>query len=118
MYCARTPAGFNIARKCNPFGVGVVVSRVVPGCAARPRAVVLDCFAVNDAPIFIFAPEAKPVLVGPGATATVSMTHARTSTHGREDFGVDAGVNLTKSIGIQGERFTGAGLGEHNGGIG
>jgi hypothetical protein len=33
-------------------------------------------------------------------------------------FGVDAAVNLTESIGIQGELFTGAGLGEYNGGIG
>ena len=33
-------------------------------------------------------------------------------------FGVDAAVNLTSSIGIQGEVFTGAGLGEYNGGIG
>lgn len=33
-------------------------------------------------------------------------------------FGVDAAVNLTSSIGIQGEVFTGAGLGEYNGAIG
>jgi hypothetical protein len=33
-------------------------------------------------------------------------------------FGVDAAVNLTNSIGIQGEVFTGAGLGEYNGAIG
>lgn len=33
-------------------------------------------------------------------------------------FGVDAAVNLTSSIGIQGEVFTGEGLGEYNGGIG
>jgi hypothetical protein len=32
-------------------------------------------------------------------------------------FGVDAAVNLTSSIGLQGELFTGAGLGEYNGGI-
>lgn len=32
--------------------------------------------------------------------------------------GVDAAVNLTPSIGVQGELFTGAGLGEYNGGIG
>lgn len=33
-------------------------------------------------------------------------------------FGVDAAINLTRSIGVQGELFTGAGLGEYNGGIG
>jgi hypothetical protein len=33
-------------------------------------------------------------------------------------FGVDAAVNLTESFGLQGELFTGAGLGEYNGGIG
>jgi len=33
-------------------------------------------------------------------------------------FGVDAAINLTESIGLQGELFTGAGLGEYNGGIG
>jgi hypothetical protein len=33
-------------------------------------------------------------------------------------FGIDAAVNLTNSIGFQGELFTGAGLGEYNGGIG
>lgn len=33
-------------------------------------------------------------------------------------FGVDAAVNLTSSIGIQGEVFTGSGLGEYNGAIG
>jgi hypothetical protein len=33
-------------------------------------------------------------------------------------FGVDGALNLTSSIGIQGELFTGAGLGEYNGGIG
>ncbi len=33
-------------------------------------------------------------------------------------WGVDAAINLTKAIGIQGELFTGAGLGEYNGGIG
>lgn len=33
-------------------------------------------------------------------------------------FGIDAAVNLTSNIGIQGEFFTGAGLGEYNGGIG
>ncbi len=32
-------------------------------------------------------------------------------------FGVDAAINLTQSIGVQGELFTGAGLGEYNGGI-
>lgn len=32
-------------------------------------------------------------------------------------FGIDAALNLTNSIGIQGELFTGAGLGEYNGGI-
>lgn len=32
--------------------------------------------------------------------------------------GLDAAVNLTSSIGVQGELFTGAGLGEYNGGIG
>jgi hypothetical protein len=32
--------------------------------------------------------------------------------------GVDSAINLTDSIGIQGELFTGAGLGEYNGGIG
>jgi hypothetical protein len=44
--CA-TPNGFGIARMCNPFGVGAVVLRVDPGCAARPRAMLLDCFAVS-----------------------------------------------------------------------
>ncbi len=33
-------------------------------------------------------------------------------------FGIDTAVNLTSSIGFQGELFTGAGLGEYNGGIG
>ena len=33
-------------------------------------------------------------------------------------FGIDAAINLTSSIGLQGELFTGAGLGEYNGGIG
>jgi hypothetical protein len=33
-------------------------------------------------------------------------------------FGIDAAINLTSSIGVQGELFTGAGLGEYNGGIG
>jgi hypothetical protein len=33
-------------------------------------------------------------------------------------FGIDAAVNLTNSIGFQGELFTGDGLGEYNGGIG
>jgi hypothetical protein len=33
-------------------------------------------------------------------------------------FGVDAAINLTQSIGLQGELFTGSGLGEYNGGIG
>jgi hypothetical protein len=33
-------------------------------------------------------------------------------------FGLDAAINLTGSIGVQGELFTGAGLGEYNGGIG
>lgn len=33
-------------------------------------------------------------------------------------FGIDAAVNITNSIGFQGELFTGAGLGEYNGGIG
>lgn len=33
-------------------------------------------------------------------------------------FGIDAALNLTESIGFQGELFTGAGLGEYNGGIG
>ncbi len=33
-------------------------------------------------------------------------------------FGIDTVVNLTSSIGFQGELFTGAGLGEYNGGIG
>lgn len=33
-------------------------------------------------------------------------------------FGIDTAINLTSSIGIQGELFTGAGLGEYNGGIG
>ncbi len=32
--------------------------------------------------------------------------------------GIDTAVNLTSSIGFQGELFTGAGLGEYNGGIG
>ena len=32
--------------------------------------------------------------------------------------GIDSAVNLTDSIGLQGEFFTGAGLGEYNGGIG
>ena len=32
-------------------------------------------------------------------------------------FGIDAAINLTQSIGVQGELFTGAGLGEYNGGI-
>jgi hypothetical protein len=31
----------------NPFGVGGVVLRAYPGCAARPRALLLDCFAVR-----------------------------------------------------------------------
>jgi hypothetical protein len=43
----RHPEGFNIARMCNPFGVGVLVLRLDPGCAARPRALLLDCFAVR-----------------------------------------------------------------------
>ncbi len=33
-------------------------------------------------------------------------------------FGIDTAVNLTSSFGFQGELFTGAGLGEYNGGIG
>lgn len=33
-------------------------------------------------------------------------------------FGIDAAINLSPSVGIQGELFTGAGLGEYNGGIG
>ena len=33
-------------------------------------------------------------------------------------FGVAAAVNLTRSIGIQGEVFAGSGLGEYNGAIG
>jgi hypothetical protein len=33
-------------------------------------------------------------------------------------FGIDAAINLTSSIGVQGELFTGAGFGEYNGGIG
>ncbi len=33
-------------------------------------------------------------------------------------FGVDAALNLTNSVGFQGELFTGAGLGEYNGAIG
>lgn len=33
-------------------------------------------------------------------------------------FGIDTAINLTSSIGVQGELFTGAGLGEYNGGIG
>jgi hypothetical protein len=33
-------------------------------------------------------------------------------------FGIDAAINLTSSFGVQGELFTGAGLGEYNGGIG
>lgn len=33
-------------------------------------------------------------------------------------FGIDAAINLTDRIGFQGELFTGAGLGEYNGGIG
>jgi hypothetical protein len=32
--------------------------------------------------------------------------------------GVDAAINLTESVGVQGELFTGTGLGEYNGGIG
>jgi hypothetical protein len=32
--------------------------------------------------------------------------------------GIDSAINLTDSIGLQGELFTGAGLGEYNGGIG
>jgi len=33
-------------------------------------------------------------------------------------FGIDGAINVTSSIGLQGELFTGAGLGEYNGGIG
>jgi hypothetical protein len=32
---------------CNPFGVGAMVLHVNPGCAARPRASLWDCFAVR-----------------------------------------------------------------------
>jgi hypothetical protein len=40
--CAQRPTEFSIARMCNPFGVGVVVLCVVPGCAARPRAMLFN----------------------------------------------------------------------------
>jgi len=33
-------------------------------------------------------------------------------------FGIDAEINITQSMGVQGELFTGSGLGEYNGGIG
>jgi hypothetical protein len=32
--------------------------------------------------------------------------------------GIDAAINLTRSIGMHGELFTGSGMGEYNGGIG
>ena len=33
---------------CNPFRVDAVMLRIAPGCAARPRALLLDCFAVTQ----------------------------------------------------------------------
>ena len=36
------------SKLCNPFRVDAVVLRIAPGCAARPRALLLDCFAVTQ----------------------------------------------------------------------
>ena len=36
------------SKLCNPFRVDAVMLRIAPGCAARPRALLLDCFAVTQ----------------------------------------------------------------------
>jgi hypothetical protein len=69
IHCAQTPTGFNTALRAtpngiqhramyNPFGVGVVISRVVPGCAARPRALLCDRVAVGRLTTSVWTAEA------------------------------------------------------------
>jgi len=42
-----TPNGVQHGCMFNPFRVGATISHAYPGCAAQPRAMLLDCFAVT-----------------------------------------------------------------------
>jgi hypothetical protein len=85
------PTEIQHGEMCNPFGVGAVVLRANPGCAARPRAMLLNPFGVG-ATVLRSNPNGVRHLGNPDA---VNISHfrgqsdsARTNTRRPENFGI------------------------------